>query len=216
MNLDELVFGHLPLEHILQWKEGVGAGILVQAKLEGVIDDFLKNHKPPTNSSEETLREIQHIENLLKNVDDVDVQFCKEMEENHFLFFEKFCKSLGLDGETETGFSDVVAPYLGILFWLKMKFNRPRPHQLAWYLKKPIFPIVLSDASSPAYPAGHNLDFLIIIHYLKNKYPNHSTSFDKLYERIKYVREISGVHYPSDRVGSETLFQLLLNSGLIR
>jgi hypothetical protein len=215
MNVDELVYGHMPIEHILRWKSGEGSKVLFDAKLEGVIDEFVKNHKPPLNSSKETLLELEHVETLLKGADELDKVFCKAMEENHFLFFEQVCKNLGLK-ETEKDFSNVVHPYLGILFWLKMKFNRPRPSQLGWYLKKPIFPIVMTDASSPAYPSGHSLDFLLIIHYLKSKYPEHSSSFEKLYERIKDVRELSGVHYPSDRRGSEILFQMLLDSGLVR
>lgn len=215
MNIDELVYGHMPLEHILHWKNGDGVRMLFDAKLEGVIDEFLKNHKPPQNSSDETLKELEYVENLLKNADELDKVFCKAMEENHFLFFEQVCKNLGIN-ETEETLKSVVHPYLGILFWLKMKFNRPRPSQLGWYLKKPIFPLVMTDASSPAYPSGHSLDFLLITHYLKTKYPHHASSFDKLYERIKGVRELSGVHYPSDRVASETLFGLLLEAGLVR
>jgi hypothetical protein len=215
MNVDELVYGHMPIEHILHWKNGDGVRLLFDAKLEGVIDEFVNNHKPPLNSSEETLSELEYVETLLKGADELDKVFCKAMEENHYLFFEQVCKNLGLN-ETEKDFRNVVHPYFGILFWLKMKFNRPRPSQLGWYLKKPIFSLITTDANSPAYPAGHSLDFLLIIHYLKTKYPHHSTAFDKLYERIKDVRELSGVHYPSDRRGSEILFQMLLDSGLVR
>ena len=39
---------------------------------------------------------------------------------------------------------------------------------------------------------------------------------DELYHKIKRVREISGLHYPSDRTVSEYLFKQLIKNKLIK
>jgi hypothetical protein len=45
--------------------------------------------------------------------------------------------------------------------------------------------------------------------------PSSKDYFLDLYKKIKDVRELSGVHYPSDGDGSEELFKLMLKYKII-
>jgi acid phosphatase (class A) len=103
-----------------------------------------------------------------------------------------------------------------LLFYLKDKFNRPRPYQLAKEYGLDLHPITATDANSAAYPSGHTLDFLNIIIHLGKMKPEAADELDDLYDDIKRVRELSGLHYPSDRKISEYLFKELIKNKLIK
>jgi hypothetical protein len=102
-----------------------------------------------------------------------------------------------------------------VIFYLKWKFNRPRPYQVAGELGIPLHPVIATDANSAAYPSGHAMDFLIIIHNFKKRKPELRGKLDELYKKVRLVREMSGVHYPSDRKISEILFKKLLDAKLV-
>jgi hypothetical protein len=86
---------------------------------------------------------------------------------------------------------------------------------LAGELEIPLHPVIATDANSAAYPSGHTMDFLIIIHNFKKKKPELGEKLEELYKKVRHVREMSGVHYPSDRKISEILFKKLLDANLI-
>lgn len=214
MDINDIKYGTIPLHQVQSFKTGIGKEVLDEAIRLGVIDEFLKS-TPPKNNSEETINELHYLVEIQKSLTDNDKNMCHILEHKHYQFFAKFCNSIGIDVETEESIKSLSQPFDGLLSYVKFKFNRPRPHQLALYHNIPLFPLIATDANSPAYPSGHSLDFLIIIHKLKQKYPDYRSNFDALYSKIKDVREKSGVHYPSDRMASEILFDLLLNYGLI-
>jgi len=95
------------------------------------------------------------------------------------------------------------------------EFNRPRPYQLANELKIPLYPIILTDANSAAYPSGHTMDFLVILYNFGKMKPELVGQLLPIYNSVKKVREISGVHYPSDRKISEEIFKLIVEANLI-
>jgi acid phosphatase (class A) len=214
MNINDIKYGTVPLYHIESFKTGIGKTVLDESKGLGIIDKFLE-YPPSENESEETINELKHLVQLQKTLTDEDKKLCYVLEDKHYKFFALFCEKIGIDGETEESIKSLSQPFDGLMVYVKLKFNRPRPHQLAIYPNIPLFPLIGTDANSPAYPSGHSLDFFIIIHKLKEKYPQYSTQFDSLYDKIKDIREKSGVHYLSDRYAAELLFNLLLNNGLI-
>ena len=142
-------------------------------------------------------------------------KFCKLIETNHYDFFVIVGKKLGLDVTKEE-----ILKWVGdmdpVLFYLKDKFNRPRPYQLAKELNLPLYPITASDANSAAYPSGHTLDFLVILYHFGKMKPEIADEVDDFYHQIKRVRELSGLHYPSDRKVSEYLFKQLVKNKLIK
>jgi hypothetical protein len=214
MNINDIGFGNITRHFQNTMKEGESAQMLQQAIKSGVIDRFIKSFPPPSNDSETVRKELEEMVRMSETAGPNTVKLCEDMEEDHYFFFSIFCEELGLEYDADE-IEEFVKPYDGILNYVKLHFNRPRPAQLAYYLNIPLIPIINTDSQTPSYPSGHVLDFLIIIKRLSERHPQHRAKLIQLYKRIKDVRVTSGVHYPSDTKGSEQLFRLLKESGLL-
>ena len=215
MNLDDIRFGNLRKSHFEKIKED-RAGMLSEALKAGVIKDIVENHPFPKNSSEETKEELEYLKEITDSATEDDKKFCDMMEDDHYKFFEKIAKSLGMEGITEEVIKDWTKDVDPIIFYLKNKFNRPRPYQLANYVDVDLYPIISTDANSGAYPSGHTMDFLVILFRFSKLRPDLVDKFNQIYERIENVRQLSGVHYPSDKKVSEILFSKLIKAGILR
>ena len=214
MNLDSIKYGNSTKE---QNDKVIAdrAGILKAAIEAGIIKDVLENHPFPANSSDETHNELEYLTELVDDADEEDIKFCYLIENNHYDFFVIVGKNLGLDVGKEE-----ILKWVGdidpITFYLKDKFNRPRPYQLAKELGLDLHPITATDANSAAYPSGHTLDFLVILYHFGKMKSEAAEEIDEFYHEIKRVRELSGLHYPSDRKISEYLFKQLIKYNLIK
>jgi acid phosphatase (class A) len=214
MNLDDIKFGNPPKEQDDKVKAD-RAGILKACIEKGIVKDVLENHSFPANSSDETRNELEYLVEVTKEADDDDFKFCKLLEHNHYDFLQVTGKRLGLDVTTEQ-IKNWCLDIDPVLFYLKDKFNRPRPYQLANELELELYPIVRTDANSAAYPSGHSLDFLVTLYHFGKMNPEAAEEIDEFYHEIKRVRELSGVHFPSDRKISEYLFKQLVKNNLIK
>jgi acid phosphatase (class A) len=215
MNIDDLKYGNLRKSHFDKIKEDKDE-MLSEALKAGIISDILKNYPPPSNSSDETKKELEYLKQITDSATKEDVKFCNLMEDHHYKFFEKVAKDLGIDGVTEDvikGWCDSVDP---IIFYLKHKINRPRPFQLAYYLGIDMYQLISTNANSAAYPSGHTMDFLVILFRFSKLRPDLVNKFDEIYQKVENVRQLSGVHYPSDKVVSEILFNKLVKAGILR
>jgi acid phosphatase (class A) len=214
MNLDSIKFGNPPKEQDDKIKAD-RAGILKAAIGVGIIKDVLENHPFPANSSDETKTELEYLVKVTKQADDDDFKFCKLLEHYHYDFLAVAGRKLGLDVTAEQikNWCFDIDP---VLFYLKDKFNRPRPYQLANELGLELYAIITTDANSAAYPSGHSLDFLVTLYHFGKMKPEAAEEIDEFYHEIKRVRELSGVHYPSDRKISEYLFKQLVKHNLIK
>jgi len=214
MSLDDIKYGNTTREQNLKVKED-RSGIIKACEEKGIIKDILENYPFPTNTSDETKNELEYLTKLTKEASEEDLNFCKLIETNHYDFFVIVAKKLELNVSKEEILKWVedIDP---VLFYLKDKFNRPRPYQLAKELNLPLFPITASDANSAAYPSGHTLDFLVILYHFGKMKPEIAEEVDELYHKIKRVRELSGLHYPSDRKISEYLFKELIKYKLVK
>jgi hypothetical protein len=214
MNLDSIKYGNSTKE---QNDKVIAdrAGILKAAIEAGIIKDVLENYTFPANSSDETRNELEYLTELVNDADTEDIKFCYLIENNHYDFFVIVGEKLGLDVSKEE-----ILKWVGdidpITFYLKDKFNRPRPYQLAKELGLDLHPITATDANSAAYPSGHTLDFLVILYHFGKMKPEAAEEIDEFYYEIKRVRELSGLHYPSDRKISEYLFKQLIKYNLIK
>lgn len=214
MNLDDIKYGNHANEH----EEKVNldkSGIISICKENGIIKDILENHPFPLNSSDETRNELDYLVELTSDIDDEDFKFCYLLEMHHYEFLAVVGRQLGLD-VTKEKVIEMIKGVEPVLFYLKDKFDRPRPYQLANELNLPIFPIIRTDANSASYPSGHTFDFLIALYHFGKMKPEAAKEIDEFYHEIKRVRELSGVHYPSDRKISEYLFKQLVKHNLIK
>ena len=215
MNVDDVKYGNLRKSHFEKIKED-RAGMLSEALKAGIISDIIENYPFPPNSSKKTKGELEYLKELTDSATEEDKKFCNLMEDHHYKFFEKVARDLGMGGLSEEiikGWCKDVDP---IIFYLKNKFNRPRPYQLAHYLGIDLYPIISTDANSGAYPSGHTMDFLVILFRFSKLRPDLVDKFDEIYQRVENVRQLSGVHYPSDKKVSEILFSKLVKAGILR
>jgi hypothetical protein len=214
MNLDDITYGNSTREQEDKVKQD-RAGLLKAAMEAGIIKDILENHPFPSNSSDETKNELEYLTKIGNRADEEDIRFCELMETHHYDLLAIVGKKLGLDVSKEQILKWVedVDP---ITFYLKHKFNRPRPYQLAKELGLDLHPITASDANSAAYPSGHTIDFLVTLYHFGKMKPEAAEEIDEFYHEIKRVRELSGLHYPSDRKVSEYIFKQLIKNNLIK
>lgn len=214
MEINDIAYGNPPLEYIKSWQDK-GLEKFRTAKQSGVLDEFISKYPHPKNDSEETKSELKLLTEKTGNLTNEEQKLCKDLDEDLYEFFEKFCAKIGLD-TTEDELEAEADKYWGIVSYIKFKLNRPRPFQLGWYYKLKLFPNVVSkSANSAAYPSGHTFEFLLLIDYLTKKHPEHKEKFAELYKKIRDVRILSGVHYPSDTKGSEILFKMMKDRGII-
>lgn len=214
MSINDIKFGNPAKEHVIKVKKDK-AGILKKCLQLGIVDDILKNHPFPSNDSDETKKELEYLLKITNDASSEEVKICELVETNHYDLFAIFGNKLGIDVSVEE-IENWVANVDPVLFYLKDKFNRARPYQIADVLNMPLYPIIRTDANSAAYPSGHTLDFLVILYHFGKIKPERSKELKNFYEEIKKIREISGVHYPSDRKVSEYLFKLLVKNNLIK
>ncbi|MCO4755641.1 MAG: phosphatase PAP2 family protein [Bacteriovoracaceae bacterium] len=78
-------------------------------------------------------------------------------------------------------------------FYLKIKFDRVRPH----FLEPAIEPVIIVPRH-PAYPSGHSAQAFTTALVLSEVFPEDRERFLQDAYNIARNREIAGVHYPSD------------------
>lgn len=213
MNIDDLKYGNPTKYQEDVIKQDI-AGLLDKSIKLGIIEDMLKNHPFPKNSSDITKKELLYLKRITDSLDETEIKFLQMMEDDHYTFFEKVANKLGIDVNRDTilGWCKRIDP---ITFYLKDKYNRPRPFQLSDYLGIELRVPITTDAFSGAYPSGHTIDFLVIIHNLLKTNPYAKKALNELYNSIRSVREKSGVHYPSDTKVSEILVKKLIEKKVI-
>ena len=213
-NLDNIKYGNPAKDHVLKVKIDVG-GLLKKSLDLGIIKDVIDNHPFPANSSQETKKEIEYLVSVTKNLSKDQKRFCELMENNHYDLFVIVAKKLGIS-VTKNEILKWVGDIDPITFYLKDKFNRPRPYQLAKEMGLNLYPVIRTDANSAAYPSGHTMDFLVILYHFGKLKPESIKILNNFYQKIKNVRELSGVHYPSDRKVSEYIFKQLAKNKLLK
>jgi hypothetical protein len=213
MGVDDIKYGNPTLGQLKVIREDVG-GVLSSAIFLGIVEDIVTNCPPPLNSSSETIGELKYLASLGLNATQEDKEFCQTMEERHYEWLYNWGREMGIS-VTLDNIMEWVKRIDPLTFYLKDFFNRPRPYQLGRVYEIPLYPIIVTDADSAAYPSGHTMDFLVILYNFIRLRPELKKECVELYSRIKTVRELSGLHYPSDRKVSERIFYRLLLNGLI-
>lgn len=81
---------------------------------------------------------------------------------------------------------------------LKIKFNMPRPYQVAQLFNKCISPISLISTHTPSYPSGHTAAYYLLYLYFTNLDPYREHIYKNIFISAADSRIISGVHFVKD------------------
>ena len=197
-SLNDLVYIEKPKEkHIKRMEKDWG-------ELTGFPLEKFKNILPPENESDETEKELEHLDSIL--VDDSFVESADDVDQH----FKNYLDSKDLDYPLQL-IKKYMAGVRSIILKLKYHYNRPRPGQVADAIGMDFNPNSLKSASTPSYPSGHATQGRFIARLLGDVYPEHEEQLMKIGDDIALSRNMAKVHYPSDTKFGQKLGEELYN-----
>ncbi len=152
-----------------------------------------------------TQEELHQLVQMSKEVDGIRLAQIQEMDTDLFGVWSRFFESHGVTVTAEELYK-MIEPYEVIIDYLKVSYNRPRPHQMAGFYNIPLYPRLENVPIESSYPSGHTLFSLYIFHFFSITHPDLRDAMMKLVLDIKLSREQGGVHYPSDGLFSFQVF----------
>jgi hypothetical protein len=168
--------------------------------LVDVLFESLKDEVMPKNDSELTKEELNEISDYLKIIaEEENKEFLnryKAYDKNLVHVITTIFKEKNIDVEGLC--LDIVKDINPLISKLKYHFQRPRPHQLAYYYKLKLFPYKSDVAQSPSYPSGHTTQAYVILNVIGNKYPELYNYCKDIIDDISLSRIYLGLHYQSD------------------
>lgn len=173
------------------------AGVIKrQSSILHVDPRSLKAVKPPSNSSPQTKAELQLIDDVMQE-EPLPERFVERASANVNDVFYDMCDVFDLDAQPELA-EELAADVLKVAMYLKYKYMRPRPYQLAPYYDSSIDSADRDAESTPAYPSGHSMVGFALAKLYSDMYPQHRDDFERLGDKVALSRIQAGVHYPSD------------------
>jgi hypothetical protein len=153
--------------------------------------------EPPINTSEETIKELEYLAKLTKNVSAAQKNLIYLVDNEPLDLYNDILRQHNLE-MPKKDFNRLWRMTKPVIMNLKYKFNRPRPEQLAKYYGLKINVLETKTHHTPAYPSGHTSYAAMGAYLLAEKYPKYSSSFFKRIGDAGLARCLQGVHYPSD------------------
>jgi hypothetical protein len=198
------IFGNPSQNHIT----AIENSILVQEwSQSGVLAPLLKVPYPDETV---TRKELLYMVRLSQQLDSNRIEEINLIHSHLYEYWSNYLESFGVTYAAEE-LEQRVLPYEPITDYLKLQYNRPRPHQMAGILHIPLYP-KLDWGSGPAdaaYPSGHTFISLCIYHLVGKIHPQLKPDLLHMVVNIKLSREELGVHYPSDGVFAFQIFKYL-------
>jgi hypothetical protein len=170
---------------------------------KGLVDSLfeeLKNTDMPSNDSELTKEELNEVAESILLLEDkeneVYLKRYKSYDRSLLQSITTIFKQKGIDVEKLCG--DIFEDVNPLIAKLKIKFNRPRPYQLANYYKLKLFPFNSYSSNSPSFPSGHTIQSHVALNVIGSLHPNLYKFCKNIMEDISESRINLGLHYRSD------------------
>jgi hypothetical protein len=185
-------------------------------ELETVLGFRYIEHIPPpySNSSTETKEEIDEIINSTKDLPDYVIETVLLIDKDPLIVYKSLLKSKSLEFPQEE-FDTLYNILFDIIKDTKIYFNRPRPNQISEFYDIDIPVINTGTHHTPSYPSGHVAYATLAEILLSNLYPDLSTNFKEITDKVKLARIKQGVHFNSDNVAAYnfvySIFDQLVN-----
>jgi hypothetical protein len=197
------IYGNPSHETVLSIRDSI---LLRQLCQSGIMEQF---SNIPYPSDIETIDELYMM--LSMKVDSNRMAKIEEYELDLYGTMSRFLDSYGIIKSKEE-IEQMLSIYEPITDYLKVRYNRPRPHYMAGIYNVPLYPKLKTDASSSAYPSGHTLTSMWFRHHIIKSHPELKKPLMDFVLDIKRSREEGGVHYPSDGAFSILIYQRIKNS----
>lgn len=154
---------------------------------------------PPSNDSKQTLAEINEIIDRREMLSDFDKRVYINTNKDTCYYIKEHLDGQDLEYDLEV-IERITDSVKHIGRYYKIKFNRPRPRQIAEKLGLEKFSHEkLETTSSSAYPSNHALQARMVAHYYGEKYPAQKKYLLRGADMSAEGRVNAGVHYPSDK-----------------
>ena len=157
--------------------------------------------EPPKNTSEETKKELEYLQNITNNLSYEDKNLIQLVDKEPLDLYKPIFQKMG-QPIPKKEFEKIWRISEPVVMNLKHKFNRPRPKQLADLLDYNINVTKTKTHNTPAYPSGHTVYAAMGAYLFADIYPRYSSEFFKMIGLAGLARCLQGVHYPSDNEAS--------------
>jgi len=192
-SLDEIVFGN-PTQEQLKL-------LNTDTELDSLFAE-LTAFTYPKNSSPATKEELNDIVAAIGDLQkDEEGQRIARIYDRHLVdFYTRFFAQYKLpEAETRAQIEEIINYINPLIYKLKFYFNRPRPSQLAAYLKLKLFPFRFSSSSmNPSFPSGHAVQSRVISEIFGNHFPQIYQQLIEISDDVCASRIRIGQHYSSD------------------
>lgn len=173
--------------------------------------------KPPTNSSNQTILELQEVSKLVNNRTSQDDKLIYLVDKEPLDLFYPILKKYNIafpDKLFKNKYKDVY----NLVKAIKEYYNRPRPYQLASFFDINIKNIETKTHHTPSYPSGHTAYSYLAYKTVITLYPNILEMKKDLYNCVYLTgraRMMQGIHYLSDINAAILLIDQLYYRGLL-
>ena len=156
---------------------------------------------PPLNLSQQTIKELDLLIETTKNVTDKQYLNIESYEKDVLLEFINYCKNNKLFYDQKY-LEQVRNDVRALCLQLKLIYNRPRPYQLGYYIRKNIIPRTIITSINPSYPSYKTLLAKTLANVLSYNNPKQSTDLHTIAKEVELSRLLGGFNYPSDNSSS--------------
>jgi hypothetical protein len=163
---------------------------------------YLDHISPPyLNSSEKTKEEIDEIINNTKDLSNDVINIILLIDKDPLIIYKTLLDSHSLEFPQEK-FDTLYNILFNIIKETKIYFNRPRPNQVSEFYKIEIPVINTGTHHTPSYPSGHVAYATLAEILLSDLYPELSSKFKEITDKVKLARIKQGVHFDSDNTAA--------------
>jgi hypothetical protein len=172
-------------------------------ELETALKLRYLDHIPPPypNSSEKTKEEIDEIINKTKNLSSEIINTILLIDKDPLIIYKTLLGSHSLKFPQEK-FDTLYNILFDVIKETKIYFNRPRPNQISEFYKIDIPVLDTGTHYTPSYPSGHVAYATLAEILLSDLYPELSSKFKDITDKVKLARIKQGVHFDSDNTAA--------------
>ena len=180
---------------------------------------FIRIPEPPANSSMEAAKELLTVQGATYLRGEGMTKSIKKHDKDPAFAVKTYLSLFGLEFD-EDYITKVIKESTILIKYLKNKFNRPRPFQLAPYFGIDLEILDSKSNKTPSYPSGHSTQARLVAEIYGEKYPDHRSNLIKAAEECGGGRVMAGFHYPSDHKAgiylAKRLFKMLKKTSQIK